>query len=229
MGAAGLASRPRNQSKFMRQAIIIKNPKWEPFTKASDAFKSTTVKDGESCLLVVRGRCKEKNMKTSKPLASGKTAEWLKTQAKEVVAKLAKATALFVCLFAFSAAAQQSIVPLFPATYIAGLTTNATSGSGQIGWNIDQTAVFQFSITGTNAGAVTPIQVRFDTSNDGTYWVATAYTLNATTAGAATSTSLVRATNTVGGKWIRIGGVANTNAATGGITITAASVTMREQ
>jgi hypothetical protein len=40
----------------MRQAIVITNPKWEPFTAASDAFKSAAA----PAVLVVRGRCKEK-------------------------------------------------------------------------------------------------------------------------------------------------------------------------
>ena len=42
----------------MRQAIIIKNPKWEPFTVASDAFKK--LGDSDNAVLLVRGRCKEK-------------------------------------------------------------------------------------------------------------------------------------------------------------------------
>lgn len=43
----------------MRQAIVIKNPKWEPYTVASDAFKAS---DAPS-VLIVRGRCKEKKLK----------------------------------------------------------------------------------------------------------------------------------------------------------------------
>lgn len=212
----------------MLQAIVIKNPKWEPFNKASDAFKATAVKEGETAILVVRGRCKEKNIKTMKTLKSGKTAEWLKNQTKSVVDKLAKAAALFVLLFAFGASAQQNLVPLLPATYYAALSTNSTGGGGNVGWNIDQTAVFQLTVTGTNAAAAGPISVSIDTSNDRTYWVSSAYTILGPTVGATTATALVRATNTAGGKWFRIGTIANTNAAGGGVTITAASVTFKE-
>jgi hypothetical protein len=45
----------------MRQALIVKNPKWEPFHTVSDEFKSLS----GNVVLVVRGRCKEK--KTAKP------------------------------------------------------------------------------------------------------------------------------------------------------------------
>jgi hypothetical protein len=48
-----------NQQNNMRQAIVIKNPKWELFTTASDAFKSASAPS----ILVVRGRCKEKKLK----------------------------------------------------------------------------------------------------------------------------------------------------------------------
>jgi len=43
----------------MRQALIVTNPKWEPFTAVSDKFKGST---GDA-VLVVRGRCKEKRTK----------------------------------------------------------------------------------------------------------------------------------------------------------------------
>jgi len=52
----------------MRQAIVIKNPKWELFTAASDAFKSTDA----PAVLVVRGRCKEKKVKDA-PIALKQT------------------------------------------------------------------------------------------------------------------------------------------------------------
>jgi hypothetical protein len=44
----------------MRRALIVTNPKWEPFTAASDKFKDL---DGDA-VLVVRGRAKEKGGKT---------------------------------------------------------------------------------------------------------------------------------------------------------------------
>jgi len=40
----------------MRQALIVKNPKWERFTAVSDEFKALS---GDA-VLVVRGRSKEK-------------------------------------------------------------------------------------------------------------------------------------------------------------------------
>jgi|APGre2960657404_1045060.scaffolds.fasta_scaffold292975_2 hypothetical protein len=57
----------------MRQAIVIKNPKWESFTAAADAFKDLTLKEKESAVLVVRGKCKER--KPAKTIAAaGKAA-----------------------------------------------------------------------------------------------------------------------------------------------------------
>lgn len=49
----------------MRQAIVITNPKWEPFTKASDAFAKATA----PAILVVRGRSKEKRVAGDKKFA----------------------------------------------------------------------------------------------------------------------------------------------------------------
>lgn len=50
----------------MRQAIIIENPKWEPFTKVSDAFKSAK----GAAVLVVRGNNKEVSLEdVKKPFA----------------------------------------------------------------------------------------------------------------------------------------------------------------
>lgn len=213
----------------MRQALIVKNPKWEPFTAVSDAFKALSVKDKESAALVVRGRCKEKTTKTMKPLTSGKTAEWLKTQAKEVADKLKKSAAVIACLFAVTAAAQQNILPLLPAASIAGLTTNSTAGSGVLGWNIDQVAVFQLTVTGTNAGAATSLKVNVDTSDNGTYWKANAYAVECLPSGNATATQITRLTNSFGAKYIRFGSMANTNAATGGLSIPSFTVSLKEQ
>lgn len=46
----------------MRQAIIVENPKWEPFTKVSDAFKSVK----GAAVLVVRGNNKEIKIEAAK-------------------------------------------------------------------------------------------------------------------------------------------------------------------
>lgn len=214
----------------MLQAIVVKNPKWEPFTKASDAFKATTVKEGETAILVVRGRCKEKTMKNSKSLKSGKTAEWIKTQSKAVADKLAKASAVVACFLfiGLTANAQQDLLPKLPATYIAGLTTNSTPGAGVVGWNIDQIGVFQLTITGTNAGAATLLKVWMDSSDTGTYWSTNTYSVTATPVGVGTATSITKLTNTVGAKYIRFGRIDNTNAATGGLTINAFSASFKE-
>lgn len=62
----------------MKQALIIKNPKWERFTTVSDEFKALS---GDA-VLVVRGRSKEKIQATAgKPKVFKKTAESL---AKEI-------------------------------------------------------------------------------------------------------------------------------------------------
>jgi hypothetical protein len=45
-----------SKQKIMRQALIVKNPKWELFSTVSDEFKSLS----GNAVLVVRGRSKEK-------------------------------------------------------------------------------------------------------------------------------------------------------------------------
>lgn len=77
----------------MRQALIVKNPKWESFTTASEEFKALS----GNAVLVVRGRSKEKKnaeagaskiyKKTAESLAkeladAAKTAEPKKEQKK---------------------------------------------------------------------------------------------------------------------------------------------------
>jgi hypothetical protein len=194
----------------MRQAIIIKNPKWELFTAASDAFKATVVKEGESAVLVVRGRCKEKK---TKPLV-----------------KLAKAAvAAMVLAFAFSASAQQNIVPLLPITTVPALSTNTAAGSGVLGWNINQLAIFQLTVTGTNAAAASPIVFSVDTSDNGTDWVASQYSILVTPDSTAAATSITKLTNTIGAKYIRFARIVSTNAAGGTVTVNRFTVSMQEQ
>lgn len=213
----------------MRQAIIVQNPKWEPFTKASDAFKSITPKIGETTLLVVRGRCKEKSKKSSVSLKSGKNAEWVKSQSKDVVEKLAKVAALFVLFFAFSATAQQNILPLLPITTVPASSTNTTAGSGVVGWVPNQVAVFQLTATGTNALAAGTIEVSADTSDNGTDWVASAYTIPVVATGTNAATTITLLTNTVGGKYIRFAQITNTNAAGGKVVLNRFTVSMVER
>jgi len=43
----------------MRQAIVIKNPKWETFTTALEKFKAAS----DDVVLVIRGRNKSKEAK----------------------------------------------------------------------------------------------------------------------------------------------------------------------
>lgn len=70
----------------MRQAFIVKNPKWERFTPVSDEFKSLT---GDA-VLVVRGRCKEKRLVNGKPKIFKKSAESLAAESSAPQSKTAK-------------------------------------------------------------------------------------------------------------------------------------------
>jgi len=191
----------------MRQALVIKNPKWELFTEASDAFKA--VKEGENAVLVVRGRCKEKRVKTKPD-------------------KIAKAAALllFLCLFGFSASAQQNLIGYLPATTVAGASTNATAGTGVIGWNIDQVAVFQLTVVSTNtaSGAFT---VDFRTSDNGTDWKTMAYSVAVTANGTTAATDIIRLTNTVGGKYLQVQQVRNPSASA--VSVSRFTLSLKEQ
>jgi hypothetical protein len=166
----------------MRQAFIVKNPKWEPFSKVSDAFKKLSAT--EPAVLIVRGRCKEKKNK--------------------VLAKAAVAVALLLglCLPAF---AQQNLIGYLPATSVTSFSTNWTAGTGLIGINRDQIAVFQLTATATNTLASGNTIVRLDTSDNGTDWLTNQVTVAVTN----NATAIARMTNSIGGKWYRIGGVSN--------------------
>jgi hypothetical protein len=182
----------------MRQAIVIKNPKWELFTAASDAFKK--LKAGETAVLVVRGRCKE-----IKP--------------PKLIAKAVKVAAVLL-LCALPSFAQQNLVNNLATSTLAGSTTNATAGQGFIGWNIDQVAVVQLSVVGTNAATTGTVTVLLDTSDNGSDWLAAQYTTATVTCnGTTTATGISRITNSVGGKYLRIGGYKNLNDATNAVTV----------
>lgn len=173
----------------MRLAFIVKNPKWEPFIEASDAFKKLGDKD--SAVLVVRGRCKEKKVK----------------KAVKVLASI-----LFVlCLFGLTAQAQQSVLSYLPATTVAGASTNSTAGTGVVGWNIDQVAVFQLTCVSTNTCS-SAVNVDLDTSDNGTDWVSGSYTVGVTANGTTPVTAITRLTNSVGGKYLRVAAIRNPNA-----------------
>ena len=167
----------------MRQAIIIKNPKWELFSAASDAFKK--LKDNEPAVLVVRGRCKERKV-------------------KKAIVKAVAALALIIgiCL---PASAQQSLIGYLPATSVTSFSTNWTAGTGLIGINRDQVAVFQLTATATNTLASGNTIVRLDTSDNGTDWLTNQVTVAVTN----NSTAIARMTNSIGSKWWRVGGVSN--------------------
>ena len=199
----------------MRQAIIVKNPKWEPFTTVSNAWKAITVKDGETAVLVVRGRAKEKNVKTSKSLKSGKTAEWLKSQTPDIVEKMKKTASKLIIaalmLFAFGVSAQEVITAKAGGATIAAFSTNTATGNGVIGWNIGQVAVFQLTCVGTNAAVTNNVILKMDTSDNGTDWLANQYTISNTPAGLTKGTSITKVTNTVGGKWLKVNRIENLN------------------
>lgn len=195
----------------MRQAIVIKNPKWEPFTKASDAFKATTLKEGESAILVMRGRSKEKRVKAI----------------KQIVKKAAAAAAVIIGLLALPSFAQQNILPLLPITTIPAISTNTTAGSGVIGFNPDQVAIFQLTATGTNALAAGTVTVSADTSDNGTDWVSSSYTIPVVATGATAATTITRVTNTVGAKYIRFAKIVNTNAVGGMVELNRFTVSMK--
>jgi hypothetical protein len=113
----------------------------------------------------------------------------------------------FLCV-SFAAFAQQNILPLLPATTVAGGATNNTAGNGFIGLNIDQVAVFQLTVISTNT-AFGALSVYLETSDNGTDWIANSYTLATTSSGTTAATSITRITNSVGGKYVRVGRVGN--------------------
>ncbi len=195
----------------MRQAIIVKNPKWEPFTAVSDAFKALTVKDKESAVLVVRGRCKEKNIKTMKPLTSGKTAEWLKTQSKEVVEKVKKTAALVIglCLFAVAANAQQDITTLVGvATTNPGMSNSAVLTSPPLSAQPGDLIVVQATHTGLiGATGTSNIVYSCDQQLAGNYWHTNAFTMTFPCVSSNGNTAILKFTNTLGAIRFRFGNV----------------------
>ncbi len=202
----------------MIQAIVIKNPKWEPYSKASDAFKATTVKDGETVVLVVRGRCKEKNVKNSKQLKSGKTAEWLKEKAeaaaKALAPKAAKAAAIVALMFCFAATAQDNLVNKLATTSLTNAQTVSESGPGFFAWQANQVAVFQLSVGGTNASATNGVLVIMEASDNGTDYVTNRASIVAVSAGTSAGTTIQTLTNTYGAQYWRVNVLVNSNTTT---------------
>lgn len=200
----------------MRQAFIVTNPKWELFTKASDAFKSAA----SGAVLVVRGRCKENRAKGGESKVFKKSAESLAKEIADAAKKAAeaakKAAAILAIVFlSVSAFAQADITVNLPVTTLDGSSTNAGPGNGLIGWNYGDIAVLQCAVITTNVAHISTrsnVVVRFDTSLNGTDWLTDQYELSipvASTTNANSTISLL--TNTVGGKWLRIGACENVN------------------
>jgi hypothetical protein len=180
----------------MRQALIVKNPKWELFSTVSAEFKALA----GNAVLVVRGTNKEK--KTAKPVLKA--------------VKAATGLSAFVLMFGLAAYAQQDITVMLPESNLAGSTTNVGPGNGVLGWNRDQIAVIGANIYSSNNVHISTKSnsiIRFDTSANGTDWSTNAYSLSLTTATFQTngSANIARLTNTVGAKWLRIGAVENVN------------------
>lgn len=183
----------------MRQAIVITNPKWEPFTKASDAFKTIKPKAGESAVLVVRGRCKEKNQKSAKSLASGKTAEWLKTQTSDVVDKVKKTASKLLAfafvLCAFSASAQQEIKGNLYTTAITG--TNTNDGAVMM-WRPNEVFTLQSAVT-TSTSDTNDVVITIDESLGAGYWTTSTKTITLDCASHTNGTvTLLNLTNNLG-------------------------------
>lgn len=144
-----------------------------------------------------------------------------------------------LALLAVTAQAQQDITSLMTSTTVAGSATNLQNGNGVIGWNIDQVAVLQASISQTNVAHATTLSncvVRFDTSNNGTDWQTNAYSFSLAPAGVTNaavaqstlaSTTIVRITNTIGGKWLRFGNTENVN--TNRVTFSRFTLSFKEQ
>lgn len=171
----------------MKQAIIVTDPKWLPYDKARAAFKSAV----GNVAFVVRGNCKE-----------------IKTTAKATKKKLGLVATLLA--FTLTVSAQQDIRSLLGATELVNATTNSTA-NGKIGWSIDQTAVIQLSLLSTNGTShpTTAVTVYFQTSDNGTDWITDSYSVACIPTATTTASSITRLTNSVGGKYLRVGRIGN--------------------
>lgn len=192
--------------------------------KAAKPGKGETIEFWSSGYLTkFRGEAKDSKMfkkQSTEPEAvavdmkkAGKSDEDIANFLKAAKAKVAKAAALLLglCLFGFSATAQQSLISYLSTTTVAGASTNTTMYGGTIGWNIDQVAVFQTTIVGTNASPTNAVTVLLDTSDNGTDWLTDQYTISVTPAGTTAGSSITRITNSVGGKYLRVGTLKNPN------------------
>jgi len=210
----------------MIQALIVKNPKWEPYDKVRDEFAKS--KDTDA-VLVIRGRCKQKNRAARndfKKLPAATATEHavnLRKQGKgeedikRAIATFKPALALLLALCLLTgigARAQQSIISSLPSTTAGSFATNWSTGTGLIGINRDDQAVFQLTVVATNTLASGAVNVKLDNSDNGTDWITNQIVISTTFSGTNVSTGITRATNSVGGKWWRIGGLGNTGTGT---------------
>lgn len=117
-----------------------------------------------------------------------------------------------LALFAFASQAQTSITPNLTATVYTGASTNTAVGAGLLGWNIDQTAVIQCTVVGTNANMSNNVVLTFEVSDNGTDWVPSLHPVIVDANGTTAATQITRITNSTGGKWFRPYSVANSNA-----------------
>lgn len=200
----------------MQEALVIKQPKWLPFEHAKAEFKSLSVKEGETAVLVYRENVREKDKQNAVPLKSGKTADWLKTQAKEVVEKLtksAKAAAAFaIFMLAMTVSAQQEISTTL---YTTSITRTNTNDGAAMQWRPGDIYTIQ-GVVSYNAADTNSVIFTLDESLGAGYWTTGTQTFELSAAnGTNTTVSLLQLTNTLGTLWWKISQieVASTNTA----------------
>lgn len=210
----------------MRQALIVTNPKWEPFQAVSDKFKGLT----GAAVLIVRGRSKEKRIEAEKPAfkkkeadspeahaadlrKQGKSVEEIKKAVEAFGKKVAKAATIMLAFLSFSAFGQADLTGKLPATNLAGSSTNY-AGPAWAGLAVDQVAVFSITTVCTNSSSpsvASNLVVYVDTQLSGTGWLTNAYVLTFTCATNTSSrTAFAKMTNTFGGQYFRAN-IANAN------------------
>lgn len=205
------------------ETLELWSPGWLPKKRTQGKLldftkKEPTSKEALAADLLKQGKSKED---IDKALAASKL-----PSIKDAVKKAAAIIGLLF-LFGFNATAQEPIINKLVSTTVAGATTNSSQANGVMGWNIDQVAVLQVAVVGTNASPTNAIRITFDTSDNGTDWSADAYSHSVTPTGTSSATSLTRITNTVGGKYIRFGKVENANLTA--VTISRYTMSLKER
>lgn len=131
-----------------------------------------------------------------------------------------------LALFAFASQAQTSLLANLTNTVYAGSTTNTFVGTGILGWNIDQTAVIQCTVVGTNANASNNVVLTFQVSDNGTDYVPSLHPVVIDANGTTAATQITRITNSTGGKYFRPYSVANSNATS--VTIQSLTLSIKD-